>query len=58
MNGGDSRAARPRLGFPLVESKKLRQARRESLTDWTSATLGTSDSQDPSLPTWVEAPCP
>ena len=29
----------------MVESKKLRQARRESLTDCTNATLGTSQSQ-------------
>jgi len=29
----------------VVESKKLRQARRESLTDCTNATLGTSRNQ-------------
>jgi hypothetical protein len=33
------------LRFPVAESKKLRQARRESLTDCTNATLGTSHSQ-------------
>src|SRR3954447_20367913 len=32
---------RPRR-LPVAESKKLRQARRESLTDFTNATLGTS----------------
>ena len=40
-------AGRPTLRplcFPLVESKKLRQARRESLTDCTNATLGASHS--------------
>ncbi|MEE6140451.1 hypothetical protein SKC41_29590 [Mycobacterium sp. 050128] len=33
------------MRFPLPESKKLRQARWESLTDCTSATLDTSPSQ-------------
>ena len=33
------------LRFPVCESKKSRQARRESLTDCTNATLGTSPSQ-------------
>jgi hypothetical protein len=33
------------LRFPVTESKKLRHARRESLTDCTNATLGTSTSQ-------------
>ena len=33
------------LRFPVAESKKFRHARRESLTDCTNATLGTSRSQ-------------
>jgi hypothetical protein len=31
--------------LPVRESKKFRHARRESFTDWTNATLGTSPSQ-------------
>jgi hypothetical protein len=41
--------------LPLCESKKLRHARLESLTDCTNATLGTSASQPRSvvLLAWV-----